>query len=287
MNRKNNNNRSARNLGVPPAPEIRSSALPGTNHEAGKKEQHRVHSEPEGEERIHHEVAAFGAALSKEKPALWLLNPQKFPSVLESFRTLKNKIAALKVKDGMNVFLVSGADEKVGTSTVAFNLGLTLSFDFVDQRILIVDANLNHPSLHTAFNLSQHPGLMDFLMKNSQLENVIRNSSYSNLDLITSGRTESGFQSPFDLEAFRNFVAEMSARYDFVLLDSSPVLKSSQTRIISTKIHGVIIVAEANRIRWEVMTEIKRQLVNDGAKLVGSFLNRRKFVIPKWVYRFI
>jgi len=218
---------------------------------------------------------------------MWMLSPQKFPSVLESFRTMKNKIAALKEKEGLNVFLVSGADGAVGTSTVAFNLGLTLSFDFTDQRILIVDANLNNPSLHNAFDLLNESGLMDFLMGNAGLESVIKSSPYSNLDLITSGKTDSRIKSPFDLKAFKDFVKEMSGRYDFVLFDSSPVLKSSQTRIISSKIHGVIIVAEANRIRWEVMSEIKRQLSIDGAKLVGSFLNRRKFVIPRWAYRFI
>jgi len=294
MNKKSNHNQTAKNLGdymgIDPAPRISTSDSSETNRKIdGKGDSSIIDSFPEQEEK----QATYGSPvygseeITGEKPAMWMFNPQKFPAVLESFRTMKNKIAALKEKDGLNVFLVSGADEGVGTSTVTFNLGLTLSFDFTDQRILIVDANLYNPSLHNAFNLLSEPGLMDFLMGNAGLESVVRNSPYSNLDLITSGKTDSSIKSPFDLEAFKDFVKEMSGRYDFVLFDSSPVLKSSQTRIISSKIHGVIIVAEANRIRWEVMSEIKRQLSIDGAKLVGSFLNRRKFVIPKWAYRFV
>jgi len=293
MNKKSNYNQKAKNLGdymgIDPAPETSISDSSEINRKIEEKDDSIIDSFPEQEEEqvayespIHENEEIIG-----EKPAMWMLSPQKFPSVLESFRTLKNKIAALKEKEGLNVFLVSGADEVVGTSTVTFNLGLTLSFDLTDQRILIVDSNLNNPSLHNAFDLLNEPGLMDFLMGNAGLESVIKSSPYSNLDLITSGKTDSRIKSPFDLKAFEDFVKEMSGRYDFVLFDSSPVLKSSQTRIISSKIHGVIIVAEANRVRWEVMSEIKRQLSIDGAKLVGSFLNRRKFVIPRWAYRFI
>jgi len=294
MNKKSNHNQAVKNLGdymgIDPAPQISSSDSSETNRKIEEKDDSRIiDSFPEQEEeQAEYESPIIGnEEMTGEMPAMWMLHPQKFPSVLESFRTMKNKIAALKEKDGLNVFLVSGADEGVGTSTVAFNLGLTLSFDFADQRILIIDANLYNPSLHNAFNFLNEPGLMDFLMGNAGLESVVRSSPYSNLDLITSGKTDSNIKSPFDLETFKDFVKKMSNRYDFVLFDSSPVLKSSQTRIISSKIHGVIIVAEANRIRWEVMSEIKRQLSIDGAKLVGSFLNRRKFVIPRWAYRFV
>jgi Mrp family chromosome partitioning ATPase len=82
-------------------------------------------------------------------------------------------------------------------------------------------------------------------------------------------------------------LSEARDRYDLILLDSAPLLMSSQTRIISTRTDGVIIVAEANGTRWEVLREIKRQLEADHAKIVGGILNKRRFVIPRWAYRFI
>lgn len=224
----------------------------------------------------------------KKGPELWMLTPQRFQFALESFRTLKNKMTALKENEDLNVFLITGAADKVGTSMVTFNLGLILSFDLADKRILIVDANMANPSLGVAFDFpAEHPGLMDFLLRGYSLEMIIQKMPSSNLHFITSGKTESNIISPFDLERFRTFINEISKEYDFILIDSAPVLKSSHTRIISSKTHGVIIVVEANKTRWEVISEIKRQLNVNGAKLVGSFLNKRKFVIPKWAYRFI
>jgi hypothetical protein len=55
-------------------------------------------------------------------PALWMLEPQRYPRVLESFRLLKNKAIGFREKEDLKTFLLTGSEEKVGVSTVAFNL---------------------------------------------------------------------------------------------------------------------------------------------------------------------
>lgn len=221
-----------------------------------------------------------------DTPVLWMLTPNKFPFALESFRALKNKVTALKENENLSIFLITGASRKVGGSTVTFNLAITLGMDLSEKRLLLVDANLEHPSLDKAFNISPSPGLKDHIFEGRSLQTVLQEGPLPNLDLLSVGKS-SQLISPFDTEEFSEFIEDVKTIYDVVLFDSAPALHSSQTRLISAKADGVIIVVEANSTRWEVVSELKRQLEIESARIVGSFLNKRIFVIPKWVYRFI
>jgi len=220
----------------------------------------------------------------KGEPILWLLFPELYPHVVETFRYLKTKVSILEENNKLKSLLVTGPDENVGVSTIAFNLALILAFDMIDKRILLVDTNLPNPSLHNSFNFSVNPGLMDYLFGIRPLNEIIRTSDFPNLHLIPSGTIENLQVIPFDLKEFAYFLIEVRQQYDFIILDSAPALKSSQTQSLSSKTDGVIVVAEANKTRWQVMADLKQQLENDGANIVGSFLNKRRFPIPKWLY---
>jgi len=223
----------------------------------------------------------------KGAPALWMLEPHRYPRVLESFRLLENKAITFREKEDLITFLLTGSEEKVGVSTVTFNLGLVMSLSLADQRILLVDTNTSNPCLHLAFGKSPSPGLMEYLLEGLSLTEVVQPSPLPNLDLICMGQYGNQVISPFDSLEFSNFLKEAKTHYSFVLLDSAPALRSGQTRNISSKVDGVIVVAEANRTRWQVVSELKRQLERNEARLLGTFLNKRRFVIPKWVYRFV
>ncbi|MDM8554715.1 CpsD/CapB family tyrosine-protein kinase [Desulfococcaceae bacterium HSG7] len=225
----------------------------------------------------------------KGEPILWLLYPELYPHVVEVFRHLKTKIAALESKRNkqLKTLLITGPHEKCGVSTVAFNLALTLSFDMIDKQILLVDINISAPSLHSTFGYPINPGLMDYLFGIRPLDDIILPSDYPNLHLIPSGSIDFLTVVPFDLAEFSHFLDDVKEQYDFILLDSAPLLKSSQTLSLSSKTDGVIIVAEANKTRWQVIADLKNQLDNNGANLIGGFLNKRRFPIPKWLYRWI
>lgn len=223
----------------------------------------------------------------KNAPRLWMLDPERWPRAMESFRILKNRISSLGEKEGMKVFLLTGSDRKCGTSAIAFNLSLICAWDMPDLRILMVDANVSHPSLHKAFGISPEPGFADFLYGNVPMPEIIRESCLPNLDLVTFRKNGKGIPSPFSLRSFSDFLQTVKKHYDFIFLDSEPLLSSGHTQIVSSRADGVLLVAEANRTRLEVITELKYRLESSGARLAGSFLNRRRYVIPKWIYRYI
>lgn len=220
-------------------------------------------------------------------PSLWMQTPDKYPQLLESFRTFSSKIFMFQGIKKLRIFLLTGADDKVGTSTITFNLGIVLSRMLPDCQILIVDTNIERPSLHIAFRILPLKGLMDYISRKAALFDIIHRTFILNLDIVPLGAIDNKIFSPFNMPLFVKFLEEVRGYYDIILIDSSPALKSSHTKIISSKVDGVIIVAEANQTRFEVLEEVVQQLKAHGANILGNFLNKRKYVIPKWIYRYI
>jgi polysaccharide biosynthesis transport protein len=226
-----------------------------------------------------------GSALERGSP-IWMKHPQGLPSLVGSFRNLKYNLDLLRQSQGMKVFAITGSDPRVGVTTVAANLVVIMATDFSDQRILLVDANLDDPQLHSTFHKTIKPGLLDYLADNPALNDIIQPSFLPNLDLITVGDKAKRTSSPFDLHRFRQFLEEVRGTYDFVVLDTAPILRASDSLIISGKVDGVVAVAGANQTRYEVMVEARNHIEQKG-RLAGGVLNKRRFVIPRTLYRFL
>jgi|UniRef100_A0A7V6DPU3 succinoglycan biosynthesis transport protein ExoP len=219
-------------------------------------------------------------------PPLWMKHPQDYPSLVGSFRSLKYNLALLKKSEGRKIISITGSDPQVGVTTVAANLAAIMAWDFCDQRILLIDANLDHPQLHATFGKSPEPGLLEHLIDQLPVTTIIQPTFLPNLDLVALGQQAKRVASPFDLQRFSEFLEEVREKYDFVILDTAPILRASDSLIISGKVDGVVAVAGANQTRYEVMLEAGRQIEKIG-KLEGGVLNKRRFVIPRALYRFL
>jgi capsular exopolysaccharide synthesis family protein len=218
--------------------------------------------------------------------SLWMGEPTRYPGLLDNFRTLKNSLHSLEKSGAMKVIQFTGVDREVGVTTVASNLALVLAWDLFDHRILLVDASLANPATARAFGGSQEPGLLNYLTNDVDLQQVVQPTIRPNLEVIGTGRATIQVLSPFNLLKFDTFLEEARNRYDYVVMDTAPILRSSDSFIISGKVDGVILVAKANHSRYEVINDIESRLQKE-AKLTGIVLNRRRFVIPKILYKYV
>lgn len=219
-------------------------------------------------------------------PRFWMADHQNHKKLLSSFQDLKHNILNVNRSADLKTIAFSGTDAGAGTSTLSYNLAMVLSWDLLDRKILLVDANIDRPSLHKVFDLPAAPGLLDVLTGNVDLSEITRTSAVrSNLDLITIGRLDHEVISPFDLDQFSRFLEKVESLYDYILFDSAPALQSSHSRVLSGKVSGTIIVAAANQTRFEVASKLFRQMNYDGTKVVGGILNKRLWAIPRAIYR--
>lgn len=174
------------------------------------------------------------------------------------------------------VFAVVSCHRGEGVSTVATNLSTWLA-----QRgngdVLLVDANTTHPSVHRIFKRKLSPGLVDVLENGQGNGDAILNSPVQNLHILSAGSVKVNLSQIFDSDRFSKRLSSIKEPYRFVVIDLPAVSQTSIVPRLASLCDGVIIVVEAERLRWEVVQRVKERLVKAEADVLGVVLNKRRF----------
>ena len=83
---------------------------------------------------------------------------------------------------------------------------------------------------------------------------------------------------------YQDVLAELSARFDFVIVDIPPVLDSPETGLMALGGDGLLLVIEQQYLKWEIVSHGLQMLRGKGVQVLGSVINRRKFTLPKVIY---
>jgi len=182
------------------------------------------------------------------------------------------------------VLAITSSHDREGVSTVAANLAATLARPG-DGQVLLIDADIRHPSVHQIFEARLSPGLTDILANGKSGEAIFASSPVQNLRILSAGTADGNLSEMFDSEGFINLLNSIKKDYRFVVVDLPAVNEASWAVRLARLCDGVGLVVEAERSRWEVVQRTKELLVKSNANVLGVVINKRRFYIPKWLYR--
>jgi len=171
---------------------------------------------------------------------------------------------------------------------VVVNLGMSLAQDH--KRVVLIDADLRKPSIHTMLGISKHPGLTEILTGQQPWRDVVRTatdlvlgglridqlpafSSLDNLHVITGGHISDAPSELLSTQAMKDLIVDLRASYDVVLLDVPPVLPIADALVLGAIMDGSLLVYQAGNVGREVLKRVKFLLDNVGTKTVGVVLN--------------
>jgi succinoglycan biosynthesis transport protein ExoP len=189
----------------------------------------------------------------------------------EAFRMLRTGLAFANAERKMHTIAVTSPGPNEGKSTVAVNLASVLVQ--AGSRVLLVDADLRHPALHTVFKHGKKPGLSDLVVLNSNPAQAIFATGLDGLFCLPCGTIP---PSPADLLALNGFWAlleRLKGEYDFLVIDTPPVLVAADTPIIGALADTNIMVVRAGRTTFDALEDARRALLNGGAHLSGLVVN--------------
>mgnify|MGYP006278087271 CR=1 FL=1 len=149
------------------------------------------------------------------------------------------------------------------------------------RMTLLVDGNSDNPKLHDEFGLPNRTGLREVLQGKASLQEAIRPTGYESLYVLPCGAAKSALPQ----EAFADMLGTLGANFDFVLVDGKPLLSSSEVSAVAPHVGGVLLVVECEKTKWEVVQLAQEKLSTAGSKNTGVVLNRRRFYVPRPVYR--
>ncbi len=177
-----------------------------------------------------------------------VVSREAVPLLVEQFRGLAAALFEAQHQHPLKSVIVTSASPGDGKSHVALNLALTLSESY-KRRVLLIDADLRRPSLHSVFGLSNTRGLAAAL-KGAEDEKVQAVPLSETLTLLPAGRPEPNPLGGLSSDRMKQIVAAASARFEWVIVDSPPVLLLADARLVSETVDAAILVVRAGVTRF-------------------------------------
>ena len=165
--------------------------------------------------------------------------PQESPA--EEFRTLRTRLNHLQTLQPMHTVVVTSPCPAEGKSFAATNLALSQAH-LADSLTLLADFDFRRPSLHHLFRIDRSPGITDYLLGNARLHEVMRKISGTNLYFMPAGDIVRNPLELLNLRELRQLFDELPSIFNWVVLDSPPLLFSADANLLTTLCDGTILV---------------------------------------------
>jgi capsular exopolysaccharide synthesis family protein len=191
----------------------------------------------------------------------------------EAFRVIRTSILRVLPSNGSRTLLVTSAAGRDGKTTAVYNLGV--AFAQQGARVLLLDCDLRNPDLHRLFGCAISPGVSDLEHPVTETEvlGVVRHTSLPNLYMLPAGHPPAFPAEFFESQAFDALLRICAADYDYVLIDSPPILSVTDTSIIASKVGGTIAVVRSRRTTQSVLSSMIDSLHHTNTPVLGVLLN--------------
>lgn len=191
--------------------------------------------------------------------------------IAETFRILRTALMFSSSGPPPQVIQVTSAASGEGKTVTALNLASTLAES--GRRVLLIDGDLRHPGCHELLGVPLRPGLASYLDGSVDLARVVREIKSPRLSFISAGPRPAN---PADLvgsERMREALAELRGHYDFIVIDSPPVLPVTDAVLLSRTADSVLLVLKGHAAPGDQVRRARDQLVLSGARVAGVVVN--------------
>ncbi|MDB6171255.1 MAG: Capsular exopolysaccharide family [Chthoniobacteraceae bacterium] len=214
-----------------------------------------------------------------------LVNNDERHAFAESFRALRSSILYLPGDERQaKVFLITSSIPSEGKSTIATNLAIT--FAFGNSRVLLIDTDVRRGRLHTAFSQKMQPGLAEILKGEARVEECVRPTKIENLFLLPRGELLNHPGEHFLSQKFDELIAAARNSYDYIFVDSSPVMVADDTFSLAPKMDACIYVVRFSYSSAAVSRKGLDLLHNRQVKVIGVVCNDVHAAMPEYYHQY-
>ncbi|OGT39874.1 MAG: hypothetical protein A3E81_01775 [Gammaproteobacteria bacterium RIFCSPHIGHO2_12_FULL_36_30] len=193
---------------------------------------------------------------------------------IESIRSLRTTIQMISMEAKNNVIAITGCSPSIGKSFLSSNLSTLLSE--LEKRVIVVDADMRLGKLSQCFGKIKAPGLSNYLKNDAPLDKIIQNVIPERLDFIATGIYPNNPSELLSQKMVGELIQLLSNRYDFVLIDTPPILAVTDPALILRYSSINFMVVGIGKDQMKEVQHAKNMLEKAGVILSGIVFNTLK-----------
>lgn len=229
-------------------------------------------------------IEELGLSSKEELPVL-LVPPNSIAE--DEFRKLKTQIF-LRLPNPPHSILITSTGPEEGKTTVAVNLATAISKE-IHRKAILIDGDLRKPSIHLE-KIQNAKGLSNFLSDGTPLSEILINSELDNLRIIMAGPSTQKSSELIGSKRMEELLKSLreSGENTYILIDSPPIISTTEPIVLSEMVDGIILVVKADRMPRESIQRAVRSI--DRQKIIGVVFNqielRPSSYYSKYYYRY-
>jgi tyrosine-protein kinase Etk/Wzc len=192
-------------------------------------------------------------------------------SVAETFRSLRTTILFAGLDKDIRVLALSSSAPQEGKSTTSSNLAIVMAQ--MGKKTLLVDADLRRPVQHSVFSIPREPGLTNLLFERATFEEAIHATDVPNLFVLPCGIIPPNPSELIASNRMIQLVHRLREEFDFVLLDTPPVVAVTDALLLGHLADATIIITRAGVSRIDALMRAMDTVERSGVNLLGVVLN--------------
>jgi len=213
--------------------------------------------------------AALPAASHVARELVVLHEP--WSPIAEAFRSLRTAVLFSTPSTPPKVIQMTSAGAGEGKTVSSLNLATALAE--AGSSVLLIDVDLRRPACHRTLGVDKERGLSSFLAGRVELDAVIHNLEQPRISFIPAGPTPPNPAELVGSQRMHDALAVLRERYDFIILDSPPVLPVTDAVLLAREADGVVLVVKGHDTPRELLRRARDQLAQANGRLLGAVVN--------------
>ncbi len=207
--------------------------------------------------------------------------PHEAPS--EEFRTLRTRLNHLQGLQPIHTIVVTSPSPAEGKSMGAVNLALAESH-LADNNTILCDFDFRRPIVHNLFQVDRSPGITDYLLGKASIDQIVKKIAGTNLSILPAGEAVINPLELLNLPKVKDLLTNLQKVYNWVVLDTPPLLFAADANLLSTMSDGTVLVVRLGVTTVDSITRAIQSLCENN--ILGTVVNgaRRGELYSKYTY---
>ncbi|MFH2138155.1 MAG: CpsD/CapB family tyrosine-protein kinase [Candidatus Omnitrophota bacterium] len=207
--------------------------------------------------------------------------------ISEQYLRLRENIKKLSKRNQLKVVAITSSIMGEGKTITSLNLAIAMAKDVDCKKILLVDCDLRRGSIDASLDLRSKVGLSEYLLIGADVDNIIYRTKIDKLSIIPRGKI---VDNPVELLASGKMgilLASLKEKFDYVILDTPPVVPIADAGIVCSLADGVVMVVRAGRTQRNLVKHATELLAQAHANMLGYILTHVEYHMPEYYYKYV